>query len=52
LFSISMDSITSNLVSNSTISGTVDVRGNGVPSPATLSSMTVLQSRGWTTLHD
>jgi hypothetical protein len=52
LFSIAMDSITSNLVSNSTVSGTVNLRGNGLLSPASLSNMTVLQSRGWTTLYD
>jgi hypothetical protein len=39
-------------VSNSTISGTVNLRGNGLLSPASLSSMTVLQSRGWMTLYD
>ena len=52
LFSFAMDSIASNLVSNSTISGTVNLRGNGFLSPAAFSNMTILQSRGWTTLYD
>jgi hypothetical protein len=56
LNSATVDSVAANLVSNTvisgTISGTVDIRGNGLLSPAAISNMTILQSNGWTTLYD
>ena len=52
LFSLSIDNISANLVSNGMISGTLDVRGNGMISPTALSNMTILQSNGWVTLYD
>lgn len=52
LLSFAIDNMTSDLISNGQINGTVDVRGNGTLSLTSISNMTVLNSSGWTTLYD
>lgn len=49
---LAIDNITSNLVSNTGSNGYLDIRGNGLLSLSSLSNVTTLQSRGWTTLYD
>lgn len=48
-----IDSITNTLVNNAVLSGTIDVRGNGLLSATSVSNMTVLNNTyAWTTLYD
>ncbi len=49
---VNIDNITSDLVFNAQISGTLDIRGSGIPDLISTSNITVLQSNGWTVYYD
>jgi len=50
---VAIDNITSNLVSNGMVSGTLDIRGNGTLSLTSLTNVTTLNNTfAWTTLYD
>ncbi len=57
LLSTSIDNITTNLSASvsanpSLINGTIDIRGNGLPTPTSLSNLAALNFNGWTILYD
>jgi hypothetical protein len=52
LLSIAMDAVTTQLASYALISGTLDLRGNGIPSAVSQGNIAQLDSAGWKVFND
>jgi hypothetical protein len=52
LFGTPMDNITTQLADYAKTNGTLDLRGNGIPSPVSQGNIAQLQTNGWTVFYD